>query len=313
MKIRSYCEKDWQEMFRLYNLSAVADQVDKLFFVHYLLLNPNFDPRGVFILERDGKITGWTVCFIFRQNLDAWSNMADKLAGAGFIMMPAAFDPGDAELLIRTAEEYLCQQNCRSIRCGIPGYTLFPNGIAQEVYPMQHEAFVKSNYRIASYSHSMERSLENYVMPDEFKAQLAALAEENIFIKTGDLYDLVPLRKMFEGSSLRNWMHLISRKAEQDKLDEMIVVRRGEEAIGYCQYNYFGQLERVGPFGITDAMRGKGIGTIMIAKLFEVMHQCSIRRAWFASCAAERINFYQKNGLQVFRKKSIFSKDLKSE
>jgi hypothetical protein len=55
-------------------------------------------------------------------------------------------------------------------------------------------------------------------------------------------------------------------------------------------------------------MRGKNIGTVMIAKLFDVMSQRNVRYAWFASCAPERINFYSRNGLEVFRKKDILVK-----
>ncbi|MBO5923069.1 MAG: GNAT family N-acetyltransferase, partial [Lentisphaeria bacterium] len=100
------------------------------------------------------------------------------------------------------------------------------------------------------------------------------------------------------------------RKVEQNKLHEMIVVRQGDEAIGCCQYNFFGMTDRVGPFRVADHMNGKGIGTLMIAKLFEVMTQNNIKHAWFASCVKSLVYFYGKNGLQVFREKAVFCKDL---
>lgn len=310
MNIRSFGSNDWVEMHRIYNSVFTADQVDELFFVHYFLLNPNFDPNGTFILEDNGKITGWTAVLTTNRNLDCWSNVAEKGKNIAHIMPPAAHDLPTMLLLLETAVKYARSIGCTKCRCGIPGYTLFPNGIAETDYPMLHEAFSRAGFYITGYSHSMQRSLENYTMPLEYQQRIADLSAMGITIKTGDVHDLVPLRKMFENSSMLNWMHLVCRKAEQHKLHEMIVVRQGDNAIGYCQYNYFGMIDRVGPFGMTDTMRGKGVGTVMIARLFEVMSQNNIRRAWFASCVKERINFYQKNGLQVFRKKSIFYQDL---
>ena len=310
MNIRSFCSNDWEEMFRIYNSVFTADQVDELFFVHHLLLNPNFKPEGTFILEDNGKIVAWTTVLTTEKNLNCWSNIAENGRGIAHIMPPAALDLQTTLLLIDTAEKYARKIGCTRCRCGIPGYTLFPNGIAEDDYPMLHEAFVKSGFYITGNSYSMQRSLENYTIPQEHQQKIDELASMGITIKTGDVYDLVPLRNMFENSSLRNWMHLVDRKAEQHKLHEMIVVRQGDQAIGYCQYNYFDMIDRAGPFGITDSIRGKGIGTAMIAKLFEAMAQNNLRRAWFASCVKERINFYQKNGLQVYRQKSIFYKDL---
>ena len=44
--------------------------------------------------------------------------------------------------------------------------------------------------------------------------------------------------------------------------------------------------------------------------LFQVMSERNVRYAWFASCAPERINFYNRNGLEVFRKKSVLVKKI---
>ena len=57
-------------------------------------------------------------------------------------------------------------------------------------------------------------------------------------------------------------------------------------------------------------MKGRGIGTLMIARLLEIMAQKNIKHAWFASCVKDLVYFYGKNGLQVFRKKSILVKEL---
>ena len=59
-------------------------------------------------------------------------------------------------------ENYLAAQNCKQIRCAIPGYTLFPNGIDEKNYPQLHQLLLDAGYEISEYSYSMERSLEGY-------------------------------------------------------------------------------------------------------------------------------------------------------
>ncbi len=309
MNIRTFCDSDWQSLLALYNQIMQHDQIDELFFVQHLLLNPNITPENIFILEDNDSIVGWTVGMTIQKALDCWSVMAEKNRNTGFIMPPVAFELDTALQLIAAAEKFLTAQGCTRIRCGLPGYTLWPNGIDKSVYPLLHKAFELSGYTVAGYSHSMERSLENYSMPLEYQQRIAELAKDGIVIKTADVFDLLPLRKMLAHSAPQ-WMHLICRKAEQNKLHEMIVVRKDDEILGCCQYNYFGMVDRIGPFRVADSMKGRGIGTLMIARLLEIMAQKNIKHAWFASCVKDLVYFYGKNGLQVFRKKSVLVKEL---
>ena len=275
-------------MLALYNRYLRHDQIDERFFAQHLLLNPNFSPGSVIILEDNGKIIGWTTAMVITKNLDCWSNLAEANRNIGHIMLPATDNLDCAVKLINAAEKHLAAHGCTRVRCGLPGYTLFPNGVDESLYPVLHEAFLRSDYNIRGYSHAMERSLENYSMPLEYRQKIDALAQEGIVIKTADIHDVLPLRKMHE-SSATLWLHLVSRKVEQNKLHEMIVVRQGDEAIGCCQYNFFGMLDRIGPFRVIDSMNGKGIGTAMIAKLLEVRAQNNIKHAWFASCIKSKI------------------------
>ena len=58
MNIRVFRENDWQELCRLYNRCYTFDQVSEKFFLEHLILEPNFNPDGVFVAEVDGNISG---------------------------------------------------------------------------------------------------------------------------------------------------------------------------------------------------------------------------------------------------------------
>ncbi|MBR2374517.1 MAG: GNAT family N-acetyltransferase [Lentisphaeria bacterium] len=310
MIIRNFREKDIGEIFALYNKCMIADRVDYDFFMQYLLLSPNFSPEGLFVAEDGSRITGWTLGETVFREFDPWGDHVKKNSGRGFLMAPATEDHTTGMKLIAAAENYLAAQNCKQIRCAIPGYTLFPNGIDEKNYPQLHQLLLDAGYEISEYSYSMERSLENYSTPEKIRLTAEKLAAQGIIADTCRINDLPGLRHLLAESDLKNWMHLVLRKAEQKKLDEAVVLRNQEKLLGYCQYNYFGTPERIGPFGIAPEIRGKGAGTVMIAKLLEIMSEKNFKHVWFASCSEGLIDFYAGNGLQVFRKKSIFEKKI---
>ena len=309
MRIRIFQETDAKEMFALYDSVYAADRVSWPFFVRYFLLSPNFDPAGTFLAEENGRIAGWASGQVIRKDFDVWGDQARKNAGTGFLMPPVTRDAETGKELISAVEEYFRSGKCVRSKGAAAGYTLFPNGVDRAAYPAVHRAFEESGYTCSAFSYSMHRSLENYSVPEAIREKTDRLAAEGILADICRCDDLPGLRHLLAETDLNGWMHLPLRKAEQGRLDEALVVRRGSEILGYCQYNYFGEAERIGPFGISGDMRGKGLGTVMVAKLLEIMAGRGFRYAWFASCTEQKIPFYAKNGLQVFRKKSIFVKE----
>lgn len=287
-----------------------ADRVDYDFFIRHLLLSPNFSADGLFIAEEQGVIKGWCLGETVVRNFDPWGEHVNKNRGCGFIMPLAVQEYETGKCLIEAAEKYLADRKCCRIRCAAPGYTLFPNGIAQETYPLIHRIISESGYEISEYSCSMGRSLTDYVTPENIRYAAEKLAEQGIYADSCCIDDLQGLRKLLFESDLKNWMHLPLRKADEKKLDEAVVLRGNGKIFGYCQYNYFGTADRIGPFGIAPEMRGNGAGTVMIARLLEIMAGKKFERAWFASCSEKLVPFYEKNGFKVFRKKSVFEKNL---
>ena len=308
--IRLYREDDWPQMLELYNRYMTADRITGEFFIQYILLSPNFDPQGTFVDEEDGRIVAWAMAQVVRRNYDIWGSQAEKLAGKGFIFLPVTDELDRAQALIAACEKYLADAGCRNFRCGAPGYTLFANGVDPEIYPVLHRAFEESGYESCGISYSMHRRLDNYIPSAEVQALYEERVREGFEFKVCEYSDLPAIRRMLENSDLKGWMHLPIRKAEQHKVHEIVIAKYQGDAVGYCQYNYFDNPERIGPFGVAGRMRGKNIGTTMIAKLFQVMSERNVRYAWFASCAPERINFYNRNGLEVFRKKSVLIKEI---
>ena len=306
--IRLYRENDWPQMLELYNRFMTADRITEEFFVQYILLSPNFDGQGVFVDEENGRIVAWGMAQIVRRNYDIWGSQAEKLAGKGFIFLPVTDDLDRAKALIAACEKYLTEAGCSNFRSGAPGYTLFANGVDPELYPVVHRAFTESSYTSCGISYSMHRRLDNYKPTEEVQTLYTERLREGFEFKVCEYSDLPAIRRMLENSDLKGWMHLPLRKAEQHRVHEIVIAKYQGDAVGYCQYNYFDNPERIGPFGVDGSMRGKNIGTVMIAKLFDVMSQRNVRYAWFASCAPERINFYSRNGLEVFRKKDILVK-----
>ena len=86
-----------------------------------------------------------------------------------------------------------------------------------------------------------------------------------------------------------------------DDLDEIVIARRGDRVVGYCQHRYGRHVERTGPFAVETDLRGKGIGTLMLCRLLARMSQKGFEFGWFAQTGERQLSYYQRVGYRVSR------------
>ena len=199
------------------------------------------------------------------------------------------------------------------VRVASLGPTLFPDSTDEDAYPEICRALEESGYTDAARYHSMKRDLTGYNPSEQVAAKAEVLKLRGIEAKVCEWEDVPAVKRFMMESSLVGRIQNLALKIRQHELDQVVIIRNAEEVLGYCQYKYYDQLERVGPFGVTDKMRGQGIGQVMTAKLLEVMAGRGIPFAWFASCTATNAHFYSKNGFEIFRTKRIYIKNLPGE
>lgn len=313
MIYRNFQEKDWKELHRLYNQALHADQVTEEFFLEHLILSPNFDPAGIILAEENGQLIGAAVAQIVTRNISPWTDQVTAAKATGYLMPPLITDAETGKELIARAEKYFLSTGRTTVRVASLGPTLFPDSTDENAYPKICRALEESGYKVATRYHSMKRGLTQYAPSEKIAAKTAELKRQGIKAKVCEWEDVPAVKRFMMGSSLIGRIQNLAQKIRQNELDQIVIIRNEEDVLGYCQYKYYDELERVGPFGVTEKMRGRGIGQVMTAKLLEVMAGRGIPFAWFASCSETNTHFYSKNGFEIFRTKRIYMKNLQGE
>ncbi len=308
MKIRAYRENDWRILLRLYNECYPADQVSEKFFLEHLILEPNFDAEGVFIAEENGIATGAATAQIITRNLSPWSDQVSKSRGKGFMMPLIFFSREVGKALIAEAEHYFAAHGITRIKAAAAGAYLFPDGIDPDVSPLLAEVLAECGYVRTSHCFSMRCDLFKWRISEAAEQKIKKAQSAGIAAKVCELADLPALRRFLTSGDLIARMQNVAQKLSGNELDEVIIIRSEDEVLGFCQYNYYGEPDRVGPFGVSREHRGQGLGQIMVAKLLETMKRRGFRHAWFASCSEANSHFYGKNGFERFRTKYVYEK-----
>ena len=313
MIYRYFQEKDWEDLLHLYNRVLHADHVSQEFFLEHLILSPNFDPEGIILAEENGQLAGAAIAQIVTRNISPWTDQVAAAKTTGYLMPPLITDAKTGKELILRAEKYFQTKGRTAVRVSSLGPTLFPDSTDENAYPEICQVLEENGYTVAARFHSMKRGLTNYVPSEKIAAKTAELKQQGIEAKICEWEDVPAVKRFMLGSSLVGRLQNLAQKIRQGELNQIVIIRNAEDVLGYCQYKYYDELERVGPFGVTDKMRGQGIGQVMTAKLLEVMAGRGIPFAWFASCTETNAHFYRKNGFEIFRTKRIYMKDLPGE
>ncbi|HBE02955.1 MAG: hypothetical protein A2096_00250 [Spirochaetes bacterium GWF1_41_5] len=315
MEIRQYHADDEKQLVALWNEVLWADKICLEFFREKLLLEPNIIDDGIFIAEESGKMAGAVIAWT-RTTAQPWGfeGVSEEQKDTGF-MLPLLIAPehknsGLGKELLEKSEKYLIALGKKYFSVCEYNPLFFLNGLDKESYPELHNFYLKNQYRQNRISYSMRIDLHKYVIPEDTRQIEKKLLTENITFSVCKPELFLAARK-FLAKEFPRWLNNFIYKVQKiDTSSEIMLALRGAEAVGFCQYNYYGQQERVGPFGVSESLRGKKVGHVMVAKLCERMTEKGFQSAYFSSCVEGVKNFYGRNGFKVYKEKTIFTKEV---
>ncbi|MBI3961601.1 MAG: GNAT family N-acetyltransferase, partial [Deinococcus sp.] len=84
-------------------------------------------------------------------------------------------------------------------------------------------------------------------------------------------------------------------------LDEFLIVRKGNEVLGWCQYDG----EHFGPFGVAESLRGRKLGSVLFDKTVQRMKAKGLRHIWVAWTGGGAKRFYEQRGMTVNRRHAL--------
>jgi len=182
--------------------------------------------------------------------------------------------------------------------------------VDREGYPGAFEFFQRHGFAAGGESVGMAVDLQGFSVPAEAREAAERLAAEGIAACYFERGHLLPTLAFLE-ASFPTWVHyFLDKLARGHDPDEIVIVTRGDEVVGYCQHRYYQHVERTGPFGVREDLQGKGIGTLMLCKLLERMAQKGYKLGWFTSTDTRTARFYERAGYRVVRRHVGMARDL---
>ena len=296
--IRTFQNNDVQNVIQLWNATKQEPFMDTRFFLKNILLDMNFDEKGFFIAEKDGKSVGFCQAIVRRYPVDVGAPAQDE---CGYINMLVCLSPQDllgelGQELLRNAETYIRSQGKKEIRVATysPNY-IHPGISVRNVHAL---SLLQNSGYVHSYeTRAIKADLSTFApIPDLEKLQKEREQEGFIFTRLTDNY-VLPLLHF---NVVHGWIHRYRRLLNETlDYEKFRLILHGEKLVGVAVYgDPYSDEGRFGPFGIDAEYQGKGLGKILLYNTLTSMKEHGICYAWAQStpCFGAGARVYEKLG-----------------
>ncbi len=307
-----YTDADRDELLKLWARALPLDAITVDTLETRVLLDENFDSETFLLARSGGTLCGFVLGMrAVRLPLGdadpngtrAWITAlgvhpTDRLASVGATLLDAL------EAKFRALGKTEC-----FVSTYPPGY--FTPGVDRTASAALLEFLRARGYGETKQALSMDSSIVLFKVPPAVEERETALRSEGIEIRQYRRTDLLSFLRFLEATMPTDWVRV--ERANLKKIatggfteQQITVVTRGAEIIGYCQF----EGSHFGPFGVSDRYQGRGIGTVLLARTLERMRTMGYHDAWVMWTDDAAAKVYGKFGFTQTRRFSILRKDL---
>ncbi len=312
VSISAYNDADREELLKLWAAALPLDAITVDILETRVLLDENFD-RETFLLARTNReLVGFVLgIHAKRMHLGDADPDGDRCWITALGVHPGADLKGLGELLLSEVENRfrkLGKKDCR-ISGYPPGY--FTPGIDVNSYKHYLGLFTSHGYEVFHEALSMDAPIVFFTVPEKTLGIEKALRAGGIEIRPYRRTDLVRFMDFLEQTMPSDWVRVERRNLRKIvdggfHPEQVMVVSKGDDIIGYCQF----EGSHFGPFGVSDAFQGKGIGTVLLARTLERMRQEGFHDAWVMWTDDIAAKVYGKFGFNETRRFALLKKNL---
>lgn len=310
LKLRTFEPGDAVRIAEAWTLAAPHDPITPARLRDLVLLDRNFDPKGLVVAVEDEAIVG--AAYAVRRRVA--EHGADLESGRGwipfFFVVPDARGAGLGRALLVRALEWLRGHGAQEavFASYTPNYVL--PGLDEARYPEAAALLSSLGFSAIERPSAMERSLRDYALPEEQRRHADRLRAQGWYLGTLPDEDIVPLIELAADSFSADWARAIREGLLAGLPPERILVARnpGGRLIGWAMHGtYEGVIDRFGPFGVLPESRGTGLGRLLLHLTLERMSASFAHSAWFlwADEGSAASNLYRKTGFEITRTFSI--------
>ena len=311
IRLESFQQERFQQVLTCWNQSLIYDGIDEERFKQLILLDENFNPDLFLLALNQEKVVGF--CYGVRRKIPYLERGLEENRGWIVIMgvLPEYQNQGIGTMLCDEVEKRLKDMGTKEITlCAYSPNYFFP-GIDKR-YQQAISFFENRNYVNRAESVSMQRSLWDYHMADQYKEKLASLEKDGIhIIRYNDEYMLPLLNYLLENFGAgwkRNALIAMQKKEAEDTI--LLVVEEQKNILGFCMRKIDGNDARFGPFGVSEHLRSKGIGGVLFEYMMQEMKQKGIYYLYFLWTDGAAQRFYERHDVKVYRTYQLYRKEV---
>lgn len=311
---RSYQSGDEVKITALWNECLTKDPITAKRFRNLVLLDANFDPKGLCLAFDEEKLIGCV--YAVRRLLPMYGTDLEPDNGwIPFFFVASDFQrSGVGAQLMANAVEFLKAAGRTNVLFAsyAPNYIL--PGIDEDTYP-EAFAFLQAQGFQTLYSPvAMDRNLVGYQIPEEVKEVKHAREAEGYSFATAQDKDLYEVITFANEKFNPDWGRAIREGILQGlPLERILVARENGTVVGFCIYGgYEGIPDRFGPFGVDPDQQGKGLGKILLHECLHCMRSEGLHGAWFLWTGEKSSAgyLYKKTGFEITRKFHVMKKTI---
>ncbi len=312
MIITSFTDSDRSEVLSLWAEALPLDAVIENIFESRVLLDENFDAETFLLARENGTLVGFIIgAYARRMPLGDADPNGNRCWITILAVHPNAnMEKVGGELLSELEQQF---KKFGKKECFISGYPpgYFAPGIDQRAYKPLLALLQSHDYVPYHEALSMDAPIVLFEVSEDVKKLERTLNENGIVIRQYRRSDLLRFLDFLERTMPSDWVRVERRnlrKIEEGtfRTDQITVVATGNEIIGYCQF----EGSHFGPFGVSDAFQGKGIGTVLLARTIERMKQQGYHNAWVMWTDDRAAKVYGKFGFKETRRFTLLKKEL---
>ncbi|MBS4207912.1 GNAT family N-acetyltransferase [Bacillus sp. FJAT-50079] len=311
---RYYQSGDEQQIVDLWNRSLWKDPITSKRFRNLVLLDANFDPKGLRLAFSEERLVG---CFYAVRRLLPMMG-ADLEPDNGWI--PFFFvdetyqGDGIGGKLLQEAIDFLKINGRKYVFFASYAPNYIMPGIDEEAYPEAYQFLLSQGFDKLYSPIAMDRNLVTFKLADEIKDLIKQREIEGYSFTLAEDKDLYDVIQFANHTFNPDWGRAIREGVLQGlPLERILVAREKENVVGFCIYGgYEGVPDRFGPFGVDPNQQGKGLGKILLNLCLQQMKAESLHGAWFL-WTGEKTSagyLYKKTGFEITRSFHVMKKEL---
>ncbi len=301
--IRPYRPGDEPAVLRVWNAALAVDPISPLTWRTKVLLDPNFLPESCPVAEVDGEVRGFMLSITRQVPFFADGLQPDQAWLTAFGVAPEWQRRGLGSALLDATLERLRGLGVATVSFAtyVPNY--FTPGIDVHAYAPAVSFLTRRGFEVVSRPLSMRVELTGFRTPAPIAEVGARLAAEGLEVRPVEPADIVPLLTFIRGRFTQDWYRETSGKLADlfggdPRPVGVVIARLNGEVVGYAEH----RMERFGPFGVEPELRGRGIGSVLLATTLAEMLKKGFHVAWFMSTDDDAARLYARCGFRETRR-----------